>query len=334
MNHQNNARRPIGRNEIILEANHSQNSNELDDDEEENNEADENDNEQNLSNNFFKLSNAVDYESSREEEGEEEVDEDDDESHHQRDDSLYDALSLAQNTTPVYENSPQVLYANQNTNIGLSTLKNNNSSNNNNNNSYYIYGQPEMMNAGFKSERLKPIQDLSEYSHSSQQRYGDLLINGDGQLVEPADLDDDDEDQGIEKSEKLSGGGVEGNGEVEDGGFRSIIRIGDSNRTSDLLNATMDELLLVTDNPNDLNTLEKPSSGFTNGAKSKIPTPIKQIRKTFYGIRTRYVNVLLNSFLFELHALFFKMVKMRITMRMFKAALHRNKPTSIAFENE
>lgn len=178
----------------------------------------------NVSNNYFKLSNAAEYNSSGEEE---------EGTRDNKDDSLYDAMSIGQQTTP---------HDNQN---------NPNASNT----SYY-----NQQNFTMTLPQQQDQQRSNKYYYY------------------------DEDDQGIEKSEKLSGDNT-----TNTGGFiRSLIRTNDSNRTSDLMNASIDELLLITDNNASINNANESKQGgkllgstpsSSHHAQSKIPTPIKQSRK-------------------------------------------------------
>lgn len=189
----------------------------------------------NVSNNYFKLSNAAEYNSSGEEE---------EGTRDNKDDSLYDAMSIGQQTTP---------HDNQN---------NPNASNN----SYYNQQNFTM---------TLPQQD--------QQRSNKYYYY-------------DEDDQGIEKSEKLSGDNT-----TNTGGFiRSLIRTNDSNRTSDLMNASIDELLLIADNNASINNANESKQGgkllgstpsSSHHAQSKIPTPIKQSRKTTSGMNVEFLFI-------------------------------------------
>lgn len=191
----------------------------------------------NLSNNYFKLSNAAEYNSSGEEE---------EGTRDNKDDSLYDAMSIGQQTTP---------HDNQN-NPNASNI------------SYYNQHNFTM---------TLPQQQDQQRSNKNYYYY-------------------DEDDQGIEKSG--------GDNTTNTGGFiRSLIRTNDSNRTSDLMNASIDELLLITDNNNaSINNANESKQGgkllgstpsSSHHAQSKIPTPIKQNRKPASGMNIDFFLIYL-----------------------------------------
>ena len=208
-------------------------------------------------NNNNKLSNAADYNSSN----------------YDRDDSLYDALSFGKQTP-----------------FGMDSNNSNTNNNNNNNNANYNNEEPiddfdsesqddDFENNSSNNEDLnRGITELEDQTNlEPMNRYSlvDLeYINGDVNYsqdeIENNDNQEISEVEGQDDRHDVASNNAKNNNDTSNN-FNSIIKMQDANKTNDLMNTSIDEIILIADNGND--SKQERAVGIS---QSKIPTPIRQ----------------------------------------------------------
>jgi hypothetical protein len=209
-------------------------------------------------NNNNKLSNAADYNSSN----------------YDRDDSLYDALSFGKQTP-----------------FGMDS-NNSNTNNNNNNNANYNNQEhiddfdsesqdDEFENNSSNNEDLNrgitELEDQTNLEHMNRYSLVDLeYINGDVNYsqdeIENNDNQDIPEIDGQDDRHDVASNNAKTSNNDTSNNFNSIIKMQDANKTNDLMNTSIDEIILIADNGNDL----KQERTAVGNSQSKIPTPIRQ----------------------------------------------------------